>query len=154
MPSASNPPNPGMTPPGVHHPGSEIHPSSKTNPGSQTNPGSEIHQGFRINPDPQIKWFDSFTKAMLTVMFVLLLFIFGAGKYMDSHKMSGGGTDDVVNNLASAVSHTQHHPFVDLPGDAQVGAFSVANFFAGLIVGHHWEKLFGKSKRDEDEAEV
>nr|WP_240986802.1 hypothetical protein [Acididesulfobacillus acetoxydans] len=125
-----------MTPTGVHR------------PGSQTNSGSEI------NPGSEIKWFDSFTKAMLAVMFVLLLFIFGAGKYMDSHKMSGGGTDDVVNNLASAVSHTEHHPFVDLPGDAQVGAFSVANFFAGLIVGHHWEKLFGKPKRDQEEPEV
>ena len=102
----------------------------------------------------QFKWFDSYTKVMLSVMFVILLFIFGAGKYMDSHNMEAGGTDDLVNNLASAVTHTEHHPFVDLPGDAQVGAFSVANFFAGLIVGHHWEKLFGKSKNKEQSPEV
>lgn len=102
----------------------------------------------------QFKWFDSFTKVMLSIMFVILLFIFGAGKYMDSHKMEGGGTDDVVNNLASQVSHQEAHPFINLPGDAQVGAFSVANFFAGLIVGHHWEKLFGKPKNKEQSPEV
>ena len=62
--------------------------------------------------------------------------------------MEAGGTDDAVNNMASQVTKIQHHPFIELPGDAQVGAFSVANFFAGLIVGHHWEKLFGKSKRE------
>ena len=50
----------------------------------------------------------------------------------------------------------QHHtqPRVvgaQLPGDAQVGAFSVANFCAGLIVGHHWSLLFGlKRKKDEN----
>lgn len=102
----------------------------------------------------QFKWFDSFTKVMLTVMFVILLFIFGAGKYMDSHKMEAGGTDDVVNNMASQVAHETAHPFINLPGDAQVGAFSVANFFAGLIVGHHWEKLFGKQKSKEESLEV
>lgn len=102
----------------------------------------------------QIKWFDSYTKVMLSVMFVLLLFIFGAGKYMASHNMEAGGTDDLVNNLATKVTQGEHHPFAELPGDAQVGAFSVANFFAGLIVGHHWEKLFGKPKNEEQSLEV
>ncbi|SPF53758.1 conserved hypothetical protein [Candidatus Desulfosporosinus infrequens] len=100
----------------------------------------------------QFKWFDSYTKVLLAVMFVLLLFIFGAGKYMDSHKMVAGGTDDLVNNLATAVTKGEHHPFVELPGDAQLGAFSVANFFAGLIIGHHWEKIFGKPVVEEEEA--
>lgn len=95
----------------------------------------------------EIKWFDGFTKAMLAVMFGILIFIFASGKYMDAHGMAAGGTDDKVNTMASS----QHHPFVELPGDAEVGAFSVANFFAGLIVGHHWEKLFGK-KKEKDEA--
>ncbi|WP_407311312.1 hypothetical protein [Desulfosporosinus sp. SB140] len=97
----------------------------------------------------QIKWFDTFTKVMLSIMFVMLLFIFGAGKYMASHQMEAGGTDDLVNTLATDVTKGQHHPFAELPGDAQVGAFSVANFFAGLIVGHHWEKLFGTPKKEE-----
>lgn len=102
----------------------------------------------------QIQWFDSYTKVMLSVMFVLLLFIFGAGKYMASHNMEAGGTDDLVNNLATKVTRGEHHPFAELPGDAQVGAFSVANFFAGLIVGHHWEKLFGKPNNEEQSLEV
>ncbi len=102
----------------------------------------------------QFQWFDSYTKVLLSVMFVILLFIFGAGKYMDSHNMGAGGTDDVVNNMASQVTHHEAHPFINLPGDAQVGAFSVANFFAGLIVGHHWEKLFGKPKNTEQSPEV
>ncbi len=61
-------------------------------------------------------------------MIVILVFIFGAGKYMDSHKMAAGGTDDKVNNLATVASSKQHHPFIELPGDAELGAFSVANF--------------------------
>ncbi|MHB1654331.1 MAG: hypothetical protein ACYCVD_17935 [Desulfitobacteriaceae bacterium] len=105
-------------------------------------------------PTLQVKWFDSYTKVMLSIMIVILFAIFAAGKYMDSHKMEAGGTDDLVNNMASQVTHVQHHPFVSLPGDAQVGAFSVANFFAGLIVGHQWEKLFAKSKSEEQPLEV
>lgn len=102
-----------------------------------------------------LKWFDTYTKVLLTVMVVLLLFIFGAGKYMASHQMEAGGTDDTVNTLATDVTHGDHHPFAELPGDAQVGAFSVANFFAGLIIGHHWELLFGRNRiKAESEAEA
>ncbi|WP_234124238.1 hypothetical protein [Clostridium hydrogenum] len=97
-----------------------------------------------------MKILDKFTKIMLAVMICILIFIFGAGKYMDSHKMEAGGTDDKVNNL----TQKNHHPFIELPGDAEVGAFSVANFFAGIIIGHHWEKLFGDkdSKTNEEQA--
>lgn len=86
-----------------------------------------------------MKFLDKFTKIMLAIMICILIFIFGAGKYMDSHKMEAGGTDDKVNNLTAKA----HHPFIELPGDAEVGAFSVANFFAGIVIGHNWEKLFG-----------
>lgn len=102
----------------------------------------------------EISWFDSFTKKMLAVMFIILMFIFVSGKYMDSHSMEAGGTDDAVNNLASSVNKVEHHPFIELPGDAEVGAFSVANFFAGLIVGHHWEKLFGEKKKEESDIKA
>ncbi|MFL0196950.1 hypothetical protein ACJDU8_15485 [Clostridium sp. WILCCON 0269] len=101
-----------------------------------------------------VKWFDKYTKILLAVMFVILLFIFASGKYMDRHKMEAGGTDDSVNNMASKVTKIEHHPFIELPGDAEVGAFSVANFFAGLIVGHHWEKLFGESASKKKEAHL
>ncbi len=89
-------------------------------------------------------FFDGFTKVALSIMIVILLGIYASGAYMSSHKMTGIGTDDVVNNLATATkAHGEHHPFVELPGDAELSAFSVANFFAGLIVGYHWLKLFG-----------
>ncbi len=94
---------------------------------------------------PPVVFFDGFTKAVLAVMFILLAFIFLSAQYMDHHRMQAGGTDDTVNKMASKVSGSTAHPFLDLPGDAQVGAFSVANFCVGLIVGHLWTELFGKA---------
>lgn len=98
-------------------------------------------------------FFDGFTKTMLSVMCVILLFIFASGKYMSANNSEAMGTDDAVNNLATNVTHTEHHPFVDLPGDAQVGAFSIANFFAGIIVGYHWLRLFGDKARVRGESD-
>jgi len=91
-------------------------------------------------------WFDPFTRWMLIIMFSVLVLIFGAAKYMDMHHMEAGGTDDTVNAMASRTAHAEAHPFINLPGDAQVGAFSVANFFVGMIVGHSWKKLFETEK--------
>lgn len=97
--------------------------------------GSEGH-----NPS----FFDGFTKVVLAIMIIIELAIFASATYMSHHKMTGIGTDDVVNNLATATkAHGAHHPFVQLPGDSELSAFSVGNFFAGLIVGYHWVKLFG-----------
>ncbi len=93
------------------------------------------------------RWFDTFTRWMLVIMLSMLFAIFAVSKYMDMHNMQGGGTDDTVNAMASRLASARAHPFVNLPGDAQVGAFSVANFFAGMIVGHNWKKLFGKDKK-------
>jgi len=93
-----------------------------------------------------VNLFDGFTKWMLAVMILILAIIFGSAKYMASHNMEAGGTDDAVNDLATNVTKLEHHPFIELPGDAEVGAFSVANFFAGLIVGHYWQRLFGKKE--------
>ncbi len=93
-------------------------------------------------------WFDPFTRWMLIIMFAVLAMIFVAAKYMDVHRMQGGGTDDTVNAMASQAARVKSHPFIDLPGDAEVGAFSVANFFAGMIVGHNWKKLFEREKED------
>lgn len=113
----------------------------------------EINNRKHNLSDSDTKFFDGFTRIVLGVMIFLLCCIFASGKYMSSHKMEAGGTDDAVNNMASVVSKTQHHPFVELPGDAQVGAFSVANFFAGLIVAHQWDKIFGGPKKEEEEEE-
>ena len=68
-------------------------------------------------------------------------------KYMDMHEMAGGGTDDAVNAMASIGGPGKSHPFIELPGDAEVGAFSVANFFSGMIVGHNWKRLFEKETK-------
>jgi cobalt/nickel transport protein len=90
------------------------------------------------------RFFDGFTKVMLATMIVIELAIFASGSYMSHHKLTGIGTDDVVNNLATATKvNGEHHPFVQLPGDAELSAFSVANFFAGIIVGYNWLRLFG-----------
>ncbi len=102
-----------------------------------------------VKPNSEVSWFDPFTRTMLITMFVLLFAIFASAKYMDAHNMTGVGTDDTVNQMAAVVSHQQPHPFINLPGDAQVGAFSVANFFVGMIVGHNWQKLFPEPKPEE-----
>ena len=94
------------------------------------------------NTSKTVAWFDPFTRWMLYIMFLLLGAIFIAAKYMNMHHMAGGGTDDLVNSMASTVAHAKSHPFIELPGDAELGAFSVANFFAGMIVGHNWKRLF------------
>lgn len=91
-----------------------------------------------------VQWFDGFTKVVLTCMLCMLLFIFISAKYMSSQHMEAGGTDDTVNRMASKITGEEAHPFVDLPGDAQIGAFSIANLGVGMIVGHLWSKLFGQ----------
>ena len=96
------------------------------------------------SPAKPAHWFDPFTSWMLIIMFVILAAIFIVAKYMGMHEMTGGGTDDAVNALASQAANVKSHPFIELPGDAELGAFTVAAFFAGMIVGHNWKKLFEK----------
>jgi cobalt/nickel transport protein len=93
-----------------------------------------------------ISWFDSFTKNMLLTMVLLLCIVFGSAYYMDQHAMTGMGTDDAVNDMAATTTKQKHHPFIELPGDAEVSAFSIANLFAGLIVGYNWRKLSSEQK--------
>jgi len=112
--------------------------------------------------NPPVKWFDGFTRVVLLAMFICLTFIFISAKYMTYHKMEAVGTDDTVNSMASKVTGSPAHPFIDLPGDAQVGAFSIANLCVGLIVGHLWTTLFGRDaekqqgprRKDEDDEDV
>ena len=56
-------------------------------------------------------WFDPFTRWMLIIMFALLAAIFIAAKYMDMHDMTGGGTDDAVNAMASKAAQRQVSSF-------------------------------------------
>jgi cobalt/nickel transport protein len=103
--------------------------------------------------DDRKVFLDPFVKACLIAGIVLLVAIFCSAYYMDVHKMEAGGTDDVVNDMAGQVAQAQHHPLVDLPGDTQVGAFSVANFFVGLIVGYTWRKIYYDTKKEDVEAQ-
>lgn len=96
---------------------------------------------------------DPFVKACLITGLVLLIAIFCSALYMDAHKMAAGGTDDKVNDLAGQQAAVQHHPFVELPGDAQLGAFSIANFFVGLIVGYTWRKIYYDTKKEDVEEQ-
>jgi cobalt/nickel transport protein len=100
--------------------------------------------------EEKIQWFDTFTRNMLITGFILLSLIFASAFYMDRHKMDAGGTDDLVNNMASKTVQVEHHPLVELPGDAEVSAFSVGNFFAALIIGYNWRKLFYETKPGEN----
>ncbi|WP_207858451.1 hypothetical protein [Lucifera butyrica] len=84
---------------------------------------------------------------MLIVMFVLLFFIYGSAYYMNLSGMKGEGTDGLVNDMASRTTQQEHHPFIELPGDSEVSAFSVANLFAGLIIGYNWRKLSEKAEQ-------
>jgi len=113
-----------------------------------------IKKGRRDNMKSEVKMFDGFTKLMLTVMISILIVIFASGKYMSSRNMDAAGTDNNVNNMASSVAKVPHHPFIELPGDAEVGAFTVSAFFAGIIIGHYWEKLFGESTKKKDDMDV
>ncbi len=102
------------------------------------------HAGSLGSEGTNPRFFDGFTKMMLAIMIAMELAIFASATYMSHHKLTGIGTDDVVNNLATATKvKGEHHPFVELPGDSELSAFSVANFFAGIIVGYNWLRLFG-----------
>jgi len=91
-------------------------------------------------------FFDRFTKTMLIVGLGLMLVIFVSAKIMVHDHATGTGTDDTVNSLGSTASGHTAHPFVELPGDAQVAAFSIANFFVGIILGYSVQKLFVKKE--------
>jgi len=117
---------------------------------STTNPQTQAFGSEGENP----RFFDGFTKVVLAVMIVMELAIFASGNYMSSHKLTGTGTDDIVNDLATKTKvNGEHHPFVELPGDSELSAFSVANFSAGLIVGYHWLRLFGTKPQSDTKKE-
>jgi cobalt/nickel transport protein len=96
-------------------------------------------------------FFDRFTKTMLIVMFALLLFVGASAKIMTHYHMAAAGTDDKVNALGSTAAGRQAHPFLELPGDTQVAAFTIASFFVGIIVGYSIQKLFVKKEGTDPE---
>jgi cobalt/nickel transport protein len=109
---------------------------------------------MKTMPDDDCKVFlDPFVRVCLITALILLVAIFCSAWYMDVHKMAAGGTDDAVNNLAGQQAQVQHHPLIELPGDAQLGAFSVANLFVGLIVGYTWRKIYYDTKKEDVDAQ-
>ena len=103
--------------------------------------------------DDRQVFIDPFVKACLISALVLLVAIFCSAVYMNIHHLQGTGTDDQVNDLGAQATQTTHHPFINLPGDTQLGAFSVANFFVGLIVGYTWRKIYYDTKKEDVEAQ-
>jgi cobalt/nickel transport protein len=102
-----------------------------------------LESGAAVQNPP---FFDRFTKIMVIVMLALLLFIFASAKIMTHDHSTGTGTDDRVNALGSTAAGKTAHPFIELPGDTQVAAFSIANFFVGIILGYSVQKLFVKKE--------
>jgi len=99
---------------------------------------------------------DSFVKVCLIAFLIFEVAIFASATYMNIHKMVGTGTDDLVNDAgatATSGSATTHHPFINLPGDTQLGAFSIANFFVGLMVGYTWRKIYFDTKKEDVESQ-
>ena len=43
---------------------------------------------------------------------------------------------------------------INLPGDTQLGAFSIANLFVGLMVGYTWRKIFSETKKEDVEPSI
>ncbi len=67
------------------------------------------HEKSLNGGEENTRFFDGFTKTMLTIMMCLLLAIFASGKYMSAHKMHGTGTADIVKDLGLTVTKDKHH---------------------------------------------
>jgi len=86
---------------------------------------------------------DKFVKTVAIVTITMLAIIF-VNTYIGVHYMGHeySGVDDVVETTAIE-GHTKNpHPLLELPGDAEVGAFTVAALGTGIIIGFLWRKLF------------
>jgi len=88
---------------------------------------------------------DNFVKSVAIVTVTLLTVIF-ISTYIGVNFLGSKfeGIDDVVERIA--VEEHKHiknpHPVMELPGDAEVGAFTVASLGVGMIIGFLWRKLF------------
>lgn len=61
-----------------------------------------------------------------------------------------GGVDDAVESMAIDGHDKEAHPFMELPGDTEVGAFTIAALGMGMVIGYLWRKLFGEHAHDLD----
>ncbi|MBI3946174.1 MAG: hypothetical protein HY321_09670 [Armatimonadetes bacterium] len=85
---------------------------------------------------------DRFVKGVAGVTFALLMVIF-VNAYIGAragHDL--GGLDDRVETIAIGTRKLEPRPVLELPGDSEVGAFTVAALGMGMIIGYTWRKLF------------
>lgn len=61
-----------------------------------------------------------------------------------------GGVDDVIESMAINGLNKQARPFMELPGDTEVGAFTIAALGMGMVIGYLWRKLFSERTHDLD----
>jgi len=64
------------------------------------------------------------------------------------------GVDDIVETTAIEGHTRTPHPLLELPGDAEVGAFTVAALGTGIIIGFLWRKLFYEDSEQNSGAET
>ena len=87
---------------------------------------------------------DGFVKGVIGVTLALLAFVF-VNAYIGSRTGRDlGGLDDRIETMAVAGRALQPHPVLELPGDSEVGAFTIAAFGMGMVVGYTWRKLFAR----------
>ncbi|HIE26310.1 TPA: hypothetical protein EYP66_03385 [Candidatus Poribacteria bacterium] len=61
-----------------------------------------------------------------------------------------GGVDDVVETIAVEGHDKEPRPVLELPGDTEVGAFTIASLGVGLIIGYTWRKIFSEKGEHEE----
>lgn len=87
---------------------------------------------------------DRFTKGIAGVTLALLMVIF-VNAYIGARTGKDlGGLDDKVESLALGQHQREARPVLELPGDSEVGAFTVAALGTGMFIGYTWRKLFGE----------
>lgn len=93
---------------------------------------------------------DPFVRNVALVTFGLLALLF-LNTYIGvrlGNELSG--VDDVVEKMAIDGYNKEAHPFMKLPGDTEVGAFTIAALGMGMVIGYLWRKLFGERAHDLD----
>ncbi len=89
---------------------------------------------------------DTFVKRVALVTLVLLAIIFANAFIGVRLGKDLGGLDDRVETMAVEQHRLEPRPVLELPGDSEVGAFTVAALGMGMIIGYSWRKMFGEAE--------
>ncbi len=88
---------------------------------------------------------DAFVRKTAGITLALLAFIF-LNAYVGARTGKDlGGLDDRIETMAVRGHAVEPRPVLELPGDSEVGAFTVAALGVGMIIGYSWRKLFGEA---------